>query len=163
MQIVRSLLPQEFSFIHLSLKTSIFIMIISSKLCCKPTYMLTSVTAFIIMKHREPHFEIIGRTSSVQAIDHVVFGSGTGKEHGDRHPKVSDNVLIGAAATILGSITIGKGAMVAAGSLVLKSVPSKVMVAGSPAKEIGKLQGELPKVLFSLVTILRFKQLMPRK
>ncbi len=34
--------------------------------------------------------------------------AGTGKEVGDRHPKVNDNVLIGANATILGNITIGK-------------------------------------------------------
>ena len=68
--------------------------------------------------------------------------AGTGKEVGDRHPKISDNVLIGAAATILGNITIGKGAMVAAGSLVLKAVPRNTMVAGSPAKEIGCITGQ---------------------
>jgi serine acetyltransferase len=61
---------------------------------------------------------------------------------GDRHPKVNDNVLIGANATILGNITIGKGAQVAAGSLVLKDVPPRTMVAGSPAKEVGKVTGE---------------------
>lgn len=68
--------------------------------------------------------------------------AGTGKEVGDRHPKVNDNVLIGASATILGNISIGKGAQVAAGSLVLKNVPPRTMVAGSPAKEVGKVTGE---------------------
>lgn len=48
---------------------------------------------------------------------------GTGKEVGDRHPKVGDGALIGASTTILGNIKIGNGAMVAAGSLVLKDVP----------------------------------------
>ena len=62
---------------------------------------------------------------------------------GDRHPKVNDNVLIGANATILGNITIGKGAQVAAGSLVLKDVPPRTMVAGSPAKEVGKVTGDM--------------------
>ena len=66
---------------------------------------------------------------------------GTGKEVGDRHPKIHDNVLIGASATILGNIVVGKGAQVAAGSLVLKPVPPHAMVAGSPAKEIGKVSG----------------------
>jgi len=66
---------------------------------------------------------------------------GTGKEVGDRHPKIHDNVLIGASATILGNIVVGKGAQVAAGSLVLKPVPEHVMVAGSPAKVLGKLTG----------------------
>lgn len=56
---------------------------------------------------------------------------------------MNDNVLIGASATILGNISIGKGAQVAAGSLVLKNVPPRTMVAGSPAKEVGKVTGEL--------------------
>jgi len=74
-------------------------------------------------------------------VSYILF-AGTGKEVGDRHPKVNDNVLIGANATILGNITIGKGAQVAAGSLVLKDVPPRTMVAGSPAKEVGKVTGE---------------------
>lgn len=49
---------------------------------------------------------------------------GTGKETGDRHPKIGDGALLGACVTILGNIRIGAGAMVAAGSLVLKDVPS---------------------------------------
>lgn len=48
---------------------------------------------------------------------------GTGKENGDRHPKISEGALIGACATILGNINIGEGAMIAAGSVVLKEVP----------------------------------------
>lgn len=87
---------------------------------------------------------VIGETAevgnNVSILQNVTLG-GTGKEHGDRHPKVSDNVLIGASATILGNIRIGKGAQVAAGSLVLKAVPPKTMVAGSPAKEVGRVSG----------------------
>jgi serine O-acetyltransferase len=67
--------------------------------------------------------------------------SGTGKDGGDRHPKVEANVLIGAGATVLGNITVGKGAQVAAGSLVLRDVPPKIMVAGSPARPVGKVSG----------------------
>lgn len=48
---------------------------------------------------------------------------GTGKEIGDRHPKIGQGALIGASATILGNIEIGEGAMVGAGSLVMKDVP----------------------------------------
>ena len=87
---------------------------------------------------------VIGQTAevgnNVSILQNVTLG-GTGKQHGDRHPKVSDNVLIGANATILGNIRIGKGAQVAAGSLVLKPVPPKTMVAGSPAKEVGLVSG----------------------
>ena len=46
--------------------------------------------------------ECDGSTSMLRA--------GTGKETGDRHPKVHDNVLIGACATVLGNIAINKGA-----------------------------------------------------
>lgn len=48
---------------------------------------------------------------------------GTGKETGDRHPKIGEGALIGACVTILGNIKIGEGAMIGAGSLVLKEVP----------------------------------------
>jgi serine O-acetyltransferase len=87
---------------------------------------------------------VIGETAevgdNVSILQNVTLG-GTGKQHGDRHPKVSDNVLIGASATILGNIRIGRGAQVAAGSLVLKPVPPRTMVAGSPAKEVGTVTG----------------------
>jgi len=77
---------------------------------------------------------------NVSILQNVTLG-GTGKDAGDRHPKVEDNVLIGAAATILGNITVGRGAQVAAGSLVLKPVPPRTAVAGSPAQVVGLVRG----------------------
>ncbi len=84
---------------------------------------------------------VIGETATIG--DHVsilqgVTLGGTGKEEGDRHPKVGNGVLIGAGAKILGNINIGHGSLVAAGSVVLKDVPSHTTVAGVPAKIIGK-------------------------
>lgn len=49
---------------------------------------------------------------------------------------IGDHVLIGCKATILKGVTIGDGAIVAAGSLVTSDVPEKAMVAGIPAKII---------------------------
>ena len=66
---------------------------------------------------------------------------GTGKVVGDRHPKIANNVLIGAGASILGNITVGNGAQVAAGSLVLKPLEPHPMVAGSPAQHVGAVIG----------------------
>ena len=67
---------------------------------------------------------VIGETAvvgdDVSMLQGVTMG-GTGKQIGDRHPKIGKGVLIGARSTILGNITIGKGAMIAAGSLVLKA------------------------------------------
>eukprot|EP00798_Chlamydomonas_sp_ICE-L_P024816 gene24816-10466_t len=93
---------------------------------------------------------VIGETAVVgnncSLMQNVTLG-GTGKEVGDRHPKIMDNVLIGAGATILGNIVIGKGAQIAAGSLVLKPVPKHVMVAGLPAREHGRVRGNPAKTM----------------
>ena len=86
------------------------------------------------------HSVVIGETAVVGdnvSILHAVTLGGTGKVRGDRHPKIGNNVLIGAGAKILGNISVGDCSRVAAGSLVLKSVPSFKTVAGVPAKEIG--------------------------
>jgi serine O-acetyltransferase len=73
---------------------------------------------------------------NVSILQEVTLG-GTGKERGDRHPKIGSGVLIGAGAKILGNIEIGECARIAAGSVVLHSVPSRTTVAGVPAKVIG--------------------------
>ena len=90
---------------------------------------------------------VIGETAVVEdnvSILHGVTLGGTGKEQGDRHPKVRHDVLIGANATIIGSIVIGAGAKVGAGSLVMEDVPPQVTVAGVPAKIVGKPKGASP-------------------
>jgi serine O-acetyltransferase len=83
---------------------------------------------------------VIGETSvignDVSILQEVTLG-GTGKERGDRHPKVRDGVLLAAGAKVLGNIVIGKGAKVGAGSVVLKDVPPCATVAGVPAKIVG--------------------------
>lgn len=86
---------------------------------------------------------VIGETAvigdNVSILHNVTLG-GTGKEGGDRHPKVGNGVLIGAGAKILGNIKIGDNARIAAGSLVLKPVNPWCTVAGIPAKVIGCAQ-----------------------
>jgi serine O-acetyltransferase len=69
---------------------------------------------------------------------------GTGKEGGDRHPKVRCGVLIGAGAKILGNIEIGEGSKVAAGSVVLHPVPPHSTVAGVPARVLGTAGAKEP-------------------
>ena len=70
-------------------------------------------------------------------LQSVTLG-GTGKESGDRHPKIRRGVMIGAGAEILGNIEVGEGSKVAAGSVVLAPVPPHTTVAGVPAKPVGK-------------------------
>jgi serine O-acetyltransferase len=62
---------------------------------------------------------------------------GTGKEQGDRHPKIGRGVLLGAGAKVLGNITIGEEARVGSGSVVLVDVPPRCTVVGVPAKIVG--------------------------
>lgn len=84
---------------------------------------------------------VIGETAVVEdnvSLLHEVTLGGTGKESGDRHPKVRRGVLIGAGAKILGNIEIGTGAKVAACSVVLKDVPPHTTVAGIPARVVGR-------------------------
>ncbi|HET6376612.1 MAG TPA: serine O-acetyltransferase, partial [Methylocella sp.] len=69
-------------------------------------------------------------------LQDVTLG-GTGKERGDRHPKVKQGVMIGAGAKILGNIEIGRCSRIAAGSVVLHPVPDHKTVAGVPARVIG--------------------------
>ena len=86
------------------------------------------------------HSIVIGETAVVGdnvSMLHSVTLGGTGKEHGDRHPKVGDCVLIGAGASILGNITIGECSRIAAGSVVLHDVPDNRTVAGVPARIVG--------------------------
>jgi len=75
---------------------------------------------------------------------HEVTLGGTGKETGDRHPKVRQGVLIGAGAKILGNIEIGEGARIGAGSVVLDPVPPHCTVAGVPARIVKGLHSEKP-------------------
>lgn len=90
---------------------------------------------------------VIGETAvvgnNVSLMQSVTLG-GTGKEEGDRHPKIGDGVLISAGAKILGNIRIGCGAKVGAGSVVLQEVPPHTTVAGVPAKIVGHPKSEHP-------------------
>ncbi len=83
---------------------------------------------------------VVGETAviedDVSILQDVTLG-GTGKEAGDRHPKVRRGVLLGAGAKILGNIEIGRCARVAAGSVVLHAVAPNTTVAGVPAKPVG--------------------------
>lgn len=84
---------------------------------------------------------VIGETAVLGddiSILHSVTLGGIGCEAGDRHPKVKDGVLISVGAKILGNITLGEGARIGAGSVVLSDVPAYTTVAGVPGQIVGK-------------------------
>lgn len=84
---------------------------------------------------------VVGETAVVEdnvSILHGVTLGGTGKQDGDRHPKIRYGVMIGAGAKIMGNIEVGSCARIGAGSVVLRSVPPNTTVAGVPARVIGE-------------------------
>lgn len=83
---------------------------------------------------------VIGETAVLGnniSILHGVTLGGSGKESGDRHPKVGDGVMIGANASVLGNIRIGECAKIGAGSVVVADVPAHTTVVGVPARAVG--------------------------
>ena len=83
---------------------------------------------------------VVGETAVVGdncSFLHAVTLGGSGKETGDRHPKIGASVMIGAGAKVLGNIHVGNCSRIAAGSVVLADVPPLTTVAGVPARVIG--------------------------
>ena len=90
---------------------------------------------------------VIGETALVEddvSMLHGVTLGGSGKEKGDRHPKIRRGVLLSAGAKVLGNIEVGEFSRVGAGSVVLASVPPGCTVAGVPARVIGCAGSERP-------------------
>lgn len=89
---------------------------------------------------------------SVEFITHDIFYHAFNQTYGDMgkfYPHfdtitIEDNVCIGGFSKIMPGVTIGKGAIVAGGSVVTKDVPEDVIVGGNPAKIIGSVE-ELAK------------------
>jgi serine O-acetyltransferase len=92
---------------------------------------------------------VIGETSEigddVTMYQNVTLG-GTSMEKKKRHPTVGNNVVIGAGAKILGAVTIGDGARIGAGSVVVKDVSEGAVVVGIPARPMA----EKPRALIDL-------------
>ncbi|MCY4268668.1 MAG: serine O-acetyltransferase [Gammaproteobacteria bacterium] len=90
---------------------------------------------------------VVGETTviedNVSILQQVTLG-GTGNEKGDRHPKIRSGVLVSAGAKVLGNITVGEGAKIGAGSVVLEDVPPHTTVVGVPARAIGTTSGPAP-------------------
>lgn len=89
------------------------------------------------------HGIVIGETAEigddVMIYQGVTLG-GTGKDVGKRHPTIESGVMIGAGAKVLGPITIGHNAKVAAGAVVVRDVEPNSTVVGVPG-EVVKIDG----------------------
>ena len=93
---------------------------------------------------------MLGETCTIGkncAFLHGVTLGSTGKDKGDRHPKIGDYVLIGCNASVLGNIKIGPCSKIGSGSIVLKTLPCGVTAVGCPAKIVGKSSCECVNLL----------------
>ncbi len=92
---------------------------------------------------------VVGETAEIGedvSMLHSVTLGGTGHASGDRHPSIGRGVLISTGAKILGNITVGEGARIGAGSLVLEAVAPHTTVAGVPARAVGKQLESMPSL-----------------
>ena len=90
---------------------------------------------------------VIGETAVVGddvSMLHSVTLGGSGKEGGDRHPKIGNGVLISVGAKVLGNIRVGECAKIGGGSVVLTDVPAYSTAVGVPAKIIHGVSSAQP-------------------
>lgn len=90
---------------------------------------------------------VVGETAVIEDDVSILQGvtlGGTGKECGDRHPKIRRGVLLGAGAKVLGNIEVAEGSKVGAGSIVLEDVPAYTTVVGVPARPVGARLTDMP-------------------
>ena len=113
---------------------------------------------------------VIGETAEigddVTLYQGVVLG-GTTLERKKRHPTIGNQVIIGAAAVVLGPIEVGDGALIGANSVVIKPVPPGATVVGIPGRIVGDRRkpvidlehGKLPDPVAEALERLRREQL----
>ena len=82
---------------------------------------------------------VVGETAVIGnncTIFHNVYLGGLGT--GERHPKLGENVVIGANSCVVGNITIGDNSKIAANTVLKENIPANVTVAGVPARIMGR-------------------------
>lgn len=87
---------------------------------------------------------VIGETAEI-GDDVIIYQGvtlgGTGKDMGKRHPTIENGVMIGSGAKVLGPITVGHSAKIAAGAVVICDVEPNATVVGVPGKVV-RIDGE---------------------
>ncbi len=113
---------------------------------------------------------VIGETAEVGDDVLIYMGvvlGGTALEKVKRHPTIEDGVVIGSGASVLGPITVGKGAKIGAGSVVIRPVPPGATVVGVPGRIAGPectpskqdpVHGDMPDPMLRVISRLLDRQ-----
>lgn len=118
---------------------------------------------------------VIGETAEIGDDVLIYMGvvlGGTSLKKSKRHPTIENNVILGSGSIVLGPITVGEGAKIGAGSVVIRSVPSETTVVGIPARiaghdseSVGKLDHNIlpdPEMLVSIQILDKLNRLEKR-
>lgn len=96
---------------------------------------------------------VVGETAVIEDDVTLLHGVTLGSRHETdgqkRHPHIKQGAFIGANAQILGPIVIGEESKVGAGAVVLKNVPARTTVVGSPAHIVTQHKSKVIQVSFS--------------
>jgi len=86
---------------------------------------------------------LIGPNVMFETTGHsLAYVPNSGRGRYTRPITVEDEVWIGAGSIILSGVTVRRGAVVAAGSVVNKDVPPRTLVAGVPAREVKRIESQ---------------------
>ena len=83
-----------------------------------------------------PHVTIVGGDHNTSVVGRFMFDVKVKRPEDDRAVTIEDDVWVGTGVIVLKGVRIGRGAIVAAGSVVTREVPPYTVVAGVPARVI---------------------------
>ena len=123
-----SALTSDFTYRNLTIGNDVYIGPHALSLCTESQIFIGNKVLF------GPHVTIIGGDHRITDVGRFIYDVLDKHPEDDQDVHIEDDVWIGTNTTLLKGVTVGRGAVVAAGALVTKDVPPYAIVGGVPAK-----------------------------
>ena len=123
-----SALTSDFTYRNVTIGNDVYIGPHALFLCTESQIFIGSKVLF------GPHVTIIGGDHRITDVGRFIYDVLDKHPEDDQDVHIEDDVWIGTNTTLLKGVTVGRGAVVAAGALVTKDVPPYAIVGGVPAK-----------------------------